>query len=64
MINNTFYFAQDGSYGLWENGSMLINTSQWTSKDWALIEECSDSERTTVARIIMKKHMKTIGGII
>jgi len=64
MINNTFYFAQDGSYGLWENGSMLINTSQWTELDWEKVENCTDSERTTVARIIMKKHMKTIGGII
>jgi hypothetical protein len=63
-MNNTFYFAQDGSYGLWESGSMLIDTSQWTSADWALIDQCSDSERTTVARIIMKKYVKRMGGAI
>lgn len=62
-MNDTYYFAHDGSYGLWEDGSILTDTSQWTIHDWEEIENCTDSERSFVARGIISKYTK-IGGVI
>lgn len=49
MSNNLFYFTGDGSYGVADKDFRLFDTSKWTEYDWALIEECSDSERAATA---------------
>lgn len=58
-----YYFSVDGSYGLWEEGSVLTDVSQWTMNDWVEIENCTDSERAFVARGIASKYAK-IGGTV
>jgi hypothetical protein len=63
-MNNTFYFAQDGSYGLWESGSMLTDTTPWTALDWEEVENCTDNERTFVVRGIVYKYVKRMGGAL
>ena len=45
------YFAEDGSYGDAEN-LVLLDTSNWTDKDWHEIEWSSDWERPIVAQTI------------
>lgn len=64
MMNNTFYFAQGGSYGVWEEGSILIDTTAWTMSDWEEVENCTDNERTFVVRGIVDKYVKRMGGAI
>jgi len=59
-----FYFAQDGSYGVWDDGSILVETDSWTASDWENVENCSDSERTFVVRGIVNKYVKKMGGAI
>lgn len=58
-----YYFAQDGSYGLWEPDSILVETDQWTMADWEEIENCSDSERTFIVRGIVDKYLPKHGVI-
>lgn len=53
---STYYFAQDGSYGWLEPGSVIANTEEWTLADWEEIEESSDSERAFTARGIANKY--------
>jgi hypothetical protein len=45
------YFSQDGNYGD-ANSLNIIDTSDWTSEDWDLIDETSDYDRADVAREI------------
>ena len=42
------FFASDGSYGDAE-GLVIINTTQWGEKEWAMIEQSSDYGRLRVA---------------
>jgi hypothetical protein len=64
MMNERYYFSQDGSYGLWEDGGMIVDTNQWTMSDWSEIENCTDNERTFVARGIVEKYLKSMGGAL
>jgi len=64
MATEYFYFAKDGSYGLWEEGSVLAPSDWLTKKDWQDIEECSDSERADLARAICIKREKAMKGVI
>lgn len=41
------YFSSDGSYGY--DIPLVLDTTNWTGADWALIEEASDDERAQVA---------------
>ena len=59
-----FYFAQDGSYGLWETGSVLTPTDYWTALDWENVENATNSERTKVVREICDRRIKDMKGII
>ncbi len=42
------YFASDGSYG---DGSdiVVIDTTDWGSEEWEIIDEAPDSERREIA---------------
>jgi len=50
-----YYFASDGSYGVWDDSSTIIDTTGWTASDWEEIDSCLDSERAFVARGIGDK---------
>lgn len=55
-MSNLAYFAGDGNYGM-ENGNfVLVDVSQWTEKDWDLIEITSDWERPRVANEISWRY--------
>jgi hypothetical protein len=58
VVDNEYYFATDGSYGLIEDGFTIANTSLWTMADWQEVEDCSDSERAFIARGISNKYYK------
>lgn len=49
------YFAKDGSYGS-ADGITVMETSLWSELDWQLIDECSDEQRITVARLITESY--------
>jgi len=48
------YFAEDGSYGDASNLE-VIDTSEWTEKEWEEVEEASDSTRVYIASYIANK---------
>ena len=48
------YFASDGNYG--SNDCVLLITDQWSAEDWREVEDCSDSERLSVALSISRKY--------
>lgn len=55
-MSNLAYFAGDGNYGM-ENGNfVLVDVSQWTEKDWDLIEMTYDWERPRVANEISWRY--------
>lgn len=56
MVNDTYYFAVDGSYGWLEEGSIIADTSEWTLADWQEVEDSSDMERAFIARGIANKY--------
>lgn len=58
-----YYFSMDGSYGLWQEGSVLTDVSQWTMADWVEIENCTDHERAFVARGIVNKYTRLGAGL-
>ena len=43
-MQNVAYFASDGSYGD-ADGIVLIDTSNWTEREWEEIDGMTDSER-------------------
>lgn len=45
------YFSPDGNYGS-ANDLAVIDTTNWTDKDWERVEECNDNDRLDIARII------------
>lgn len=47
----THYFATDGNYGDGDQVA-IIDTTRWTSADWARIEAASDNDRFAVAKRI------------
>jgi hypothetical protein len=51
------YFAQDGGYGTATN-LRILDTSEWTSKDWEKIENATDAERVIVALQTAQKRLK------
>lgn len=50
-----YYFATDGSYGIIEDGFVIVDTGNWSANDWEEIDSCTDSERAFVARGIGEK---------
>lgn len=42
------YFASDGSYGDAKD-LIVLDTSEWTEDEWAIIENARDSERVRLA---------------
>jgi hypothetical protein len=45
------YFTEEGAYGNTEDLT-IIDTTNWTAKDWERIENASDGERHDIALII------------
>ena len=54
-IGQKHYFSPDGNYGS-ANDLMVIDTTNWTDKDWERIEECNDNDRLDIASIINSQH--------
>jgi hypothetical protein len=52
----TYYFASEGNYGVLDDSSTVCDTSNWTMADWEEVENCTDSERSFVARGIANKR--------
>jgi hypothetical protein len=51
------YFAQDGGYGTATN-LRILDTSEWTIKDWEKIENATDADRVIVALQLATKRTK------
>jgi len=49
------YFATDGNYGS-ADGILVLETTSWSELDWQMIEEVSDEDRPTVARLIVESY--------
>lgn len=45
------YFTPDGTYG-GASELAIIDTTNWTDKDWWRVEECADNDRYDIADII------------
>jgi hypothetical protein len=45
------YFAEDGAYGN-ATGLVIIDTENWTTEDWDLMDDTQDWDRPRVARDI------------
>lgn len=43
----THYFAADGSYG--NSDLVIVDTSDWTTDEWDIVENAPDSERMSIA---------------
>jgi hypothetical protein len=54
-IESKTYFTSDGTFG---DASELeiIDTTQWTDEDWDEIQNCSDSDRLSLAWEIERKY--------
>jgi hypothetical protein len=49
------FFTADGTFGSACEGDFeVIDTTQWTEKDWELIELAGDNDRLDLARELMK----------
>ena len=57
-MSNLTYFAGDGSYGEWDELSLLIDTSDWTEDDWDEIDAASDSFRASTAYDIAMRYRR------
>lgn len=49
------YFAPDGNYGS-ADGMTVIETTFWNADDWDIIEQASDEDRPTVARLLTESY--------
>ena len=49
------YFAPDGNYGS-ADGMTVIETTFWNEVDWDIIEQASDEDRPTVARLLTESY--------
>jgi hypothetical protein len=54
-IRSLSYFAEDGSYGD-ASGILVMETTHFSELDWQMLEDCSDEQRTTVARLIVESY--------
>lgn len=63
-MNEVFYFLPDGTYGLWEEGSVLTPTDYWSEQDWNAVEKSTNTERNNVVREICERRIKEMKGII
>jgi hypothetical protein len=45
------YFSPDGNYGSADD-LVVIDTTNWEESDWERVENCTDSDRSVIARII------------
>jgi hypothetical protein len=52
----TYYFADEGNYGYLSESSIVCDTSNWTMADWQEVENCTDNERSFIARGIANKY--------
>lgn len=51
VLNGHHFFTPDGTYGD-ASDVAIIDTANWTDKDWERVEECSDNDRRDIASII------------
>lgn len=49
------YFAQDGSFGD-AHGIIILDTDDWTNKQWLKIDQADDDDRIVVALEIATKR--------
>jgi len=49
------YFASDGNYGN-ADGLVVMETTFWTADDWDIIDQTSDDDRGTVARLLTESY--------
>jgi hypothetical protein len=54
-IRSLSYFAEDGSYGD-ASGILVMETTHFSELDWQMLQDCSDEQRTTVARLIVESY--------
>lgn len=55
VLNQDFYFSNDGSYGSAED-MVILDTSDWTADDWDVIEYSTDMHRVEAAEMIWRKY--------
>lgn len=54
----TYYFTDEGNYGYLNDSSVVCDTSEWTMADWEEVENCTDNERSFIARGIANKYAR------
>lgn len=54
-VRSLSYFAEDGNYGD-ASGILVMETTHFSELDWQMLDECSDSQRTSVARLIVESY--------
>lgn len=57
------YFASDGNYGD-ADGIGVYDTTNWTDREWQLINDATDGRRLRIARNINTRHADANGNII
>jgi hypothetical protein len=57
------YFASDGNYGD-ADGIGVFDTTNWTDREWELINDATDGRRLRIARNINTRHADSNGYII
>jgi hypothetical protein len=58
-MNNTAYFATDGSFGDAKDLE-LIDVSQWTEADWNEVQDEADEYRIATARLIAQRYVERV----
>jgi hypothetical protein len=46
-----YYFTEHGDYGSAQD-MVILDTTNWTSEDWDLVSDCTDSVRRGVALLV------------
>lgn len=61
MSELRYYFASDGNFGAWEEGSFLADSSVFTPSDWRAIDDATDMQRAKVALNIYTERLMQVG---
>lgn len=49
MQNQRYYFTTDGSYGIVDDNFVIVNTSDFSTEEWATIDDTADSMKMDYA---------------
>jgi len=55
VVRSLSYFAEDGAYGD-ASGILVMETTHFSELDWQMLQDCSDEQRTAVARLIVESY--------